>query len=121
MKYFEKTALLIIVTLFIACNKDNEIRRLLNGPRSVDRIEGCYEAAETSDIRYLPLLLKNANIPLITSNIRFKGISVYQADMYSLSKLLGVSPPHPITRVVDTTNVDFFIKYWDKKSHSERI
>jgi len=118
----KKSAFILICVCVTACNKDKEIKDLLNGPTSVDRIQGCYEAMETDDLSYVPLLLKNSRIQLITTNIRFKGTSVYQADMYSLSKLLKVSPPHPVNRIVDSVNVRFFFNYWEKfqKTHPRK-
>ena len=115
----KKSAFILICVLFVACNKDKEIKGLLNGPTSVDRIQGCYEAMETDDLSYVPLLLKDSGIPLITTNIRFKGTSVYQADMYSLSRLLKVRPPHSVERKVDSVNVKFFLNYWERfqKTH----
>ena len=96
----------------VSCNKDREIKKLLNSSKPYENIEGAYEAMKSDDLSYVNLLLKNSGKQEATTALKFKGVTVYEEDMYALQHLLNSKPPHPITDSVDSLNIKFFINKW---------
>lgn len=102
--------LTLLFLLAASCNKEQKIERLLNSEDKQDLIEGAFEAGETGNKKFIPLLLKNANDPRITHNLRFKGMSVYQSKMNALKKILKQQPTVAITYKPDSTVIKFYTK-----------
>lgn len=110
----------ILFSLLIICSSCNgksekEIKRLLNSDKLGEIIEGAFEAGESGDKEYVPLLLHNAGNPSVTSSLHFKGFSEYQEKMYALKKILDVDPPHPVIgghSEPDSVNIKFYMQYW---------
>src|SRR5258708_22557922 len=97
MKQINK--LFIVMTLFVACkSSDNDIKTLLQSKNVEDRIEGAYRAGELRKTEFIPYLLQNSDDPGRSTNLRFKGFSVYQEKMIALKKILKIEPPVKITR-----------------------
>ena len=71
-------------------------------------IEGAYLAGETGDKKFVPYLLKDANNPRMSTDLHYKGISVYESKMGALRKIYGKEPPVPITSDVDSTVIKFY-------------
>jgi hypothetical protein len=67
---------------------------------------------KSNDVSYVPLLLKNSGNPYGTSEFGFKGVTVYEEDMYALQRILRVKAPNPVSDSVDSVNIKFFIRYW---------
>jgi len=80
-----------------SCHRKNEIFSLLNSHEKEDLIKGSYEAGESGNEEFVPLLLKNANDIRVSTNLKFKGYNVYQEKMMALSKIYKRKPPVPIT------------------------
>lgn len=109
MKQINK--LLIVIILFAACKpSDNDIKTLLQSKNIDDRIEGAYKAGESRKTVFIPYLLHNANDPRVSTNLRFKGFSVYQEKMIALKKILKVEPPVKITWDTDSTVIRFYME-----------
>lgn len=102
--------LTLVFFLMLSCNKDKKIEKLLNSEDKQDLIEGTFEAGETGNEKFIPLLLKNANDPRVSTDIHFKGISVYQSKMIALKKILKQQPTVDITRKPDSTVIKFYTK-----------
>jgi hypothetical protein len=92
-----------------SCNNDKEIFKLLQSDNKDDIILGAYKAGETEDKKFVSLLLKNADDPRRSTNLRFIGLSVYQSKMIALRKIFKMKPPNEITRNVDSTVIEFYI------------
>lgn len=87
----------------------DEIFKLLNSDQPRDLIFGAFDAGESKDTVFLPLLLKNADDPRMCTHIRFKGFSVYQEKMGAIKKILNVTPPTEITHKPDSTVIKFYM------------
>jgi hypothetical protein len=103
-------SIIFSLILFIAssCNSDEKIEKLLRSNDKEDMIEGAYRAGETGNKKFVPLLLRNAYDPRGTTNLKFKGISVYQSKMGALKKILKQEPPVTITRKPDSLVIKFY-------------
>jgi len=112
MKSILKLTLLILFFLTGSCSKDKEIKRLLTSSKPYENVEGAYQAMQSDDLNYVPLILKNSGRPGATTALQFKGVTVYEESMYALQHLLHVKPPNLITDSVDSVNVKFYINYW---------
>jgi len=109
MKQINK--LLIVTVLLVACkSSDNDIKILLQSKNVEDRIEGAYKAGESGKEKFIPYLLMNADDPGRSTQLQFKGFSVYQEKVIALKKILKVEPPVKITRDPDSTVIRFYIK-----------
>ena len=95
-----------------SCNKDERIIKLLNSKDKEALILGAYEAGETKKKKFVPLLLKNANDPRSTTNIRFKGFTVYQEKMIALKKIFKTEPPVKITDIPDSIVIIFYTELY---------
>lgn len=111
-----RTFIFLLAIITTSCNKDAAIKRQLNSKNIDDIIMGAYEAGESGDKAYVPLLLHNAANPAFGSDVRFKDYSVYREKMSALQKILHVKPPHNyqgIEIAPDSTNVKFYTQYWE--------
>jgi len=101
--------LLVVIILLAACKPgDNDIKTLLQSKTIDDRIEGAYKAGESGKTDFIPYLLKNADDPNRSTQLQFKGYSVYQEKMIALTKILKIESPVKITRDPDSTVIRFF-------------
>lgn len=116
MKHYLKLFLGLLLFIITSCNKDEEIKSLLNSKNVYEIIEGASEAGHSGDKKYIPLLLLNAGDQRATTKLKFKGYSIYQEKMYALKTILHVKPPDTITSIVDSINIKFFENYWQKLS-----
>jgi hypothetical protein len=98
---------LTLITLD-ACDNSKEIEKLLNSNEKNDVILGAYMAGEKKDKLFIPLLLKNADDPRTSHELRFKGLSVYQQKMTALRKIFNVEAPVKITYRPDSTVIKFY-------------
>jgi len=117
MKRHLKSTLLICLILFIACNRDKEIKRLLNSNSPTEIIEGAREAGDTQNKVYVPLLLQKANDPAASTSLRYKGFTVYTEVMFALEEIFKAKPPHAysgILRSPDPANINFYNDLWRK-------
>ena len=102
----------MIILAFFSCNKDKddkEICKLLNSKDKDEIIKGAFEAANTGNKKYIPLLLKNANDNRRSINIKFKGYSVYQAKMLAIKKISKKEPPRIIDKLSDSLIINYYI------------
>ena|ERR1700744_2391490 len=114
--------LLLLLFTLLSCDKDKEITHLLNSKKPNELIEGVYEAGNSRDVKYVPLLLKNADKPWASTLLQFKGITVYTECMFSLSKILHVKPPHKFggpLETADTVNIRFYSYFWQNRMKSK--
>jgi|GEM_PF-2436202 hypothetical protein len=103
--------------MLVSCNRDKEIRRLLNSNIPNEIIEGAYKAGETADEQYVPLLLKNAADGREGTSLQFALLTVYSEKMFALERILHVSPPHPFWKIKtppDSVNIKFYSALWQK-------
>jgi len=108
--------------IIFSCNKDEEIKRLLNSNKPTEIIEGTCEAGESDNKDYVPLLLHDAGNPNASTALRWKGYTVYEEKMYALQKILNVKPPHlvtPSTSYPDSVNIKFYNNLWQKMAKSK--
>ena len=101
--------------MFISCNSNKEITRLLNSEEKEDIILGSYKAGESGDKQFVPLLLKNAADPRRSTNLRFKGISIYQSKMGALKKIFKLEPTIKISREPDSLVIKFYTELSEKQ------
>ena len=110
----------VIIFLFLSitsCNRDKEIRHLLNSDTPTAIIEGSYKAGESGDKKYIPLLLYHAYDPSASTSLRWKGFTVYTETMFALERILHIKPPHrygDILESPDSVNVKFYSALWQK-------
>ena len=116
MKQINK--LLIVIILFAACRAtDDDIKTLLQSKNVEDRIEGAYKAGESGKAEFIPYLLQNADDPGRSTQLQFKGFSVYQEKVIALKKILKIEPPVKITRDPDSTVIRFYTEAASKYIH----
>lgn len=101
--------LVCILVLATSCQNDHNIFILLSSQEKEDIIRGAYLAGESGDKKFSPMLLKNANDVRISTNLKFKGYSVYQEKMIALNKIYKQSPPVQITNKPDSAIIKFYI------------
>jgi hypothetical protein len=105
-----KTITILYSSLFIICmsrNTDEKTIVLLNSTDKEEVISGAYKACETGNGKFVPYLLKDAYDERRSTNIRFKGITVYQAKMVALKKIFKQEPPEKITYKLDSIAINF--------------
>lgn len=101
--------IIIAVLVFLSCNNEVEICKLLNSKDKDEIIRGAFEAGNTGNKKYIPLLLKNANDFRCSTNIHFKGISVYEAKMFAIKKISKKESPATIGRMPDSLVIKYYI------------
>lgn len=103
--------LIFILIFFVStsCNSDAKIIQLLNSKTKEDVILGAYKAGKSGNKKFIPLLLKNADDSRRSTNIRFIGITVYQAKMEALKDILKKDPPIEISYKTDSLVIKFYI------------
>ncbi|MDN3584375.1 hypothetical protein [Mucilaginibacter flavus] len=102
--------LLIVSTLFTSCvNSDEGIKTLLQSKTLDDQIEGACKAGESGKMDFIPYLLMNADDPRVSTDLRYKGFSVYQEKMIAIKTILKIGPPKTITREPDSTIIQFYV------------
>ncbi|WGK94875.1 MULTISPECIES: hypothetical protein [Flavobacterium] len=106
--------IILIILVFLSCNKDKEICKLLNSNEKDEIIEGAFEAANSGDSKYIPLLLKNANDARRSTNLKFKGYSVYQAKMLAIKRISKKEPSRIISRKPDSLVIKYYILLFSK-------
>ncbi|WP_426669555.1 hypothetical protein ACPPVU_25485 [Mucilaginibacter sp. McL0603] len=114
-KRYVKFVLFSLLVIVTSCQRDKEITRLLNSNKPGEIIQGTYEAGMSGDKKYVPLLLKDADNPAVSTALHFKGFSVYTEKMYALERILHVKPPHPYNGILvipDSVNIKFYNNYW---------
>lgn len=97
-----------------SCNSDKKILKLLNSDDKEDIILGAYKAGESGDKQFILLLLKNADDVRRSTNLQFKGISVYQSKMGALKKIFKQESPVKITHRPDSTVIKFYTELSQK-------
>lgn len=106
---------LCILSLFlflsVCCNNDQEIIKLLKSKNPNDVILGAYKAGESGDKKFVNLLLNDCFDKRSSTNIHFKGFTVYEEKMIALIKIYKIKPPQNITDDPDSTIIKFYLKY----------
>jgi len=100
----------IIFICAISCESNRNIIKLLNSKDKDELIEGAYLAGESGNKKYSSLLLKNADDVRTSTNLKFKGYTVYQEKMIALSKIYNKKPPIEINERVDSSIIIFYIQ-----------
>ena len=111
-----KMFLIILSFLYMNCNNRTEVEKLLKSNNKEDIILGSYKAGEMRAKNFVPLLLENAYDERMSTNIRFKGITVYQAKMIALKKILQKEPPVKITYIPDSAVISFYKNLSEKEN-----
>jgi hypothetical protein len=101
--------IIMAVLVFLSCNNEVEICKLLNSKDKDEIIRGAFEAGNTGNKKYIPLLLKNANDCRCSTNIHFKGISVYEAKMFAIKKISKKESPATIGRMPDSLVIRYYM------------
>lgn len=73
-------------------------------------IEACYFLGENYDDKSIPLLFENIYDPRITNDVRYNGLSVYQARMIAINRILGLNYAKNINYKPDSALVDEFYR-----------
>ena len=97
--------------IVVACNNDSKITRLLKSEKAYEVILGAFEAGESGNKKFVPLLLDNCADERSTTNIQFKGFTVYEEKMAALRKIYKKEPPVKISWKPDSTIIKFYIEY----------
>jgi hypothetical protein len=98
------------IPLFSFCNNNNEIIDLLSSNEKEDKIIGAYKAGKSGSMDFVPLLVKDFADPRVSTNINFKGFSVYQEKAIALEKIFKKSPPVAITTDPDSIVIKFYMQ-----------
>ena len=108
-----KQIIYAIGTFFIlfatSCTTNKKIEDLLKSSDKDDIISGAHKAGKKRNKVFVPLLLQNANDPRRSTNLKFKGISVYQAKMIALGKIFGQKPMKEVTMDPDSSVIKFYL------------
>lgn len=115
MTKFNETIILFFMLLDISCSHDREIIRLLESNNSNNVILGAFKAGETGDEKFVPLLLNNCSDIRGSTNIHFKGFTVYQEKMIALRKIYKKDPPNKITYRPDSAIIKYYLELSKKK------
>lgn len=84
-----------------------------------ERIRGAYKAGHSKDKKFVPYLLNDAYDFATSTNIKYKGISVYQAKMEALSDIYEVQPPIKITYKPDSLVIKFYTRLYENEMRSK--
>ncbi|MBK6829044.1 MAG: hypothetical protein IPG86_20280 [Chitinophagaceae bacterium] len=98
----------LFISFICGCNNNSKIEKLLSSTEMNDLILGALKARKSGDKRFCHLLIQNADDPRTSTNLRHKGVSVYQAKMEALRIILGEEPPRKIDRTPDSVVINFF-------------
>jgi hypothetical protein len=104
--------IMIAILVFFSCNEEVEICKLLNSKDKEEIIRGAFEAGNTGDKKYIPLLLGNANDCRRSTNLKFKGYSVYQAKMIAIKKISKMESPVTIGRMPDSLVIKYYMSLY---------
>lgn len=118
MYTFSKEWLIVpILLIFTACmaQPSDKIEQLLQSKSKEDLIEGALLAGKSKNIKYVPLLLRNADDYRTSISYRFLGFSVYQQKMFALEAIFGKEAPVPITAKPDSVVIKFYTKLASQK------
>ena len=116
MKSFNILSFVTICIMMLSCNSDNKIKALLTSKDKDYIIEGAIKAGKKGKREFIPLLLNSVVDWRTSTNFSFKGVSVYQAKMEALSKILKIQPPVMITDIPDSTIIKFYTELYKKES-----
>jgi len=100
-------------TLLISC-KDNEYykKELSSRNHATDILEAAYELGEQKDTSAIKLLLTNILDPRMSTNLKFKGMTVCYGRLGALRKITGASPSWKIDQFSqDTVAVNFYLTW----------
>ena len=107
----KQTMYAVGVCLFLfsfGCNNDGKIETLLSSKEKNDLILGALKAGKTKKKKFCNLLIQNADDPRRSTNLRHKGLTVYQAKMEALQKIFGKEPPIKISSMPDSVVIKFY-------------
>ena len=112
-----KNTICFLISLFVglSCSNKKEIVGLLKSNDKDDIISGAYSAGESESRDYIPLLLANAADYRRSTNLRYYGITVYQAKMIALGKIFKKYPPIEVAPTPDSVVISFYINLANTK------
>ena len=108
IKLIGKNMVILAILFLLSCNHTDDIVTLLNSEETNDVILGAFKAGKSGNIKYIPLLIENADDRRMSTDIKFKGVTVYQSKMIALKKIYKKEPPAKITYKVDSSVIIFF-------------
>lgn len=103
----------IFLLLFLSCQntKRSEIINGLNSDKPAEIINACRLIGKDSDSSIVFMLLEHPFDARVSNDLRFKGISVYQAKMHAFERVSGLQPPNDVTYQLDSANVHFYVDW----------
>ena len=101
---------IVTVTCNCSCNDKDRICNLLKSSDKNDVIKGAYLAGESGDSAFVPLLLKDSWDARMSTDVKFKGFTVYEEKMLALKKIYKKEPLLDITYLPDSAIIVFYIK-----------
>lgn len=105
---------LFYFVLFCSCtssSRQEKVRSLLESDDQTEVIEGCNELKTVKDTMFVSAILLDPYDQRISHNLKFKGISVYQAKMNALRRISNLNPPNKVNYLLDSTNVLFYLNW----------
>jgi hypothetical protein len=104
---------MIFFLMLLSCTQPSketraEIESLINSNKVTDIIKGFNKVGETKDTFFVKHVFINPADPRVSNNLKFKGISIYQAKMIAVKEITGVEPPVKITYIPDTSVINFY-------------
>ena len=89
------TFFVFVVTVAYNCSSNDKERicNLLKSSDKNDVIKGAYLAGESGDSAFVPMLLKDSWDARMSTNVKFKGFTVYEEKMVALKKIYKKEPP----------------------------
>jgi hypothetical protein len=105
--------LLPAVFLLCSCKNNEQHKKGLNAQNhSTVILEAAYELGERKDSSAIKLLLTNILDPRISTNVRFKGMTVCYGRLVALKKITGTMPAWKISQFsLDTPAVAFYHRW----------
>jgi len=112
--FIPKLLFLLWLCTFLSSCKDNEHYKKELGSRNhaTDILEAAYELGEQKDTSAIIPLLTNILDPRMSTNLKFKGMTVCYGRLGALQKITGASPSWKIDQYSqDTAAVNFYLTW----------
>ena len=93
----------------------SKIHYLLLSLDKNDLILGAYKAGESGEKEFVPLLLKKGDDSRMSTNLKFKGITVYQSKMIALRKIFMKAQPVDVIYKTDSNVINYYIQLDNSK------
>ncbi|MBP6025617.1 hypothetical protein [Ferruginibacter sp.] len=109
--------IILFFNLLVSCNRSDQYKSDLNKNNHPTVIcKAAYKLGEAKDISAIKPLLNNILDVRMSTNIRFKGMTVCYCKLGALEKITGIKPPFKADQFeIDTFIVNYYVDTLIKK------